>query len=174
MRNQCDERTRASVSTNFRCSALQCGFVRPNSFGRRELPSHRQFYHAYKYTRYTSALPIAVDFQPAALHLSKYRLTLRATLLVWPRTSPLIISHGLSLSDPVPLSFSRLAVLFSSIPSFHRFRRETHPSYARRSARRTRANHQLLFLQRRVFQALHPLRRAPTAQKYGVPWPLRA
>lgn len=41
-------------------------------------------------------LPIAVDFQPVALRLSKYRLALRATLLVWPRTSLLIISHGLS------------------------------------------------------------------------------
>lgn len=44
--------------------------------------------------------------------MSKYRLTLRATLLVWPRTSPLIISHGLSIRS----SSSLLVFPFPSTP----------------------------------------------------------
>lgn len=83
-------------------------------------------YYTYKYTRHT-ALSIAVDFQPAALRLSKYRLALRTTLLVWPRTSLFIISRGLFIRSV-------------SSRSFHRLRRETHPSYSRHSTRRTRAN----------------------------------
>lgn len=85
----------AFVSTNFHCSLVRREFDRNSPF----VENFRAVvgYHAYKYTRYTPALPIVVDSQPAALLLSKYRLALRATLLVWPRTSRLIISHGLSI-----------------------------------------------------------------------------
>jgi len=81
-------------------------------------------------------LPIAVDFQPVALRLSKYRLALRATLLVWPRTSLLIISHGLSTyldSTSLFLSLSlslSLFLLFSLLFLFYlRLVVETHLSY---------------------------------------------
>lgn len=66
-------------------------------------------------------LSIAVDFQPVALRLSKYRLALRATLLVWPRTSLLIISHGLSTYlDSTSLSLSLVLASLSFLPPSRR------------------------------------------------------
>lgn len=136
-------------------------FVRPNSLSVENFRALSLVYHRYKYTRYTAALPIAVDFQPAAAHcLSKYRLALRATLLVWPRTShnfswSLYPIRCSSLSLFLLLSLSRFTILVFSSPSLPLLR-ETHPSYTRRPVRRTRANPPASTLLRRVFQALHP------------------
>lgn len=73
---------------------------------------------------------------PVAFYSSKYRLALRATLLVWPRTSLLIISRGLSIRSSSSLSSYHL--LLSVLPPS--LRRETHPLYIRRFTRRARAN----------------------------------
>lgn len=99
-----DERTRESVSTNFR------EFVRPNSSSAENF--RRQLSRVQIHPVYIGAADRRRFSAGAALYLSKYRLTLRATLLVWPRTSLLIISHGLSIQS----SSSLLVFPFPSFP----------------------------------------------------------
>jgi len=151
----CDGWILAFVSTNFHCSPLRFEFVRPYNSSFVENFRTVVGYHTYKYTRHTRALSIAVDFQPAALRLSKYRLALRATLLVWPRTS-----HNFSWSlYPIRL-FAFFCPVVSS-PSFYRLRRETHPTLGIPWGESTS------FHSSNVFQATPSPCRAPMLQKYG-------
>lgn len=90
-----------------------------------------------------------------------------------PRVAPYFSSHNFSWSL-YPIRLLSFSCPSSSPP------RPSTVSVERRILRtlgiprgRHGQTHQLLLFRRRVFQALHPLHRAPTAQKYGVHWPLR-